>query len=65
VATAAILSLVAFRYPKSHEGMKKHSIVFLTFATLTGLTEFVTGVPKAYSVFSSVVSATVFCVIDA
>lgn len=65
LAAAALLSLVAFHYPNSHEGMKKHALVFLTFATLTGFTEFMIGIPKAHSVFSSVVSATMFCVIDA
>jgi hypothetical protein len=65
LAAAIILSLVAFHYPKSHEGMKKHVLVFLTFAGLTRFTEIMTRVPKADSVFTSLLSATTFCVIDA
>jgi len=64
LAFAIILSMIAFRYPESHEGLKKHVLVFSTFAMSTGFAGLVTSIPKTVNIFNSVFFATLLTVVD-
>jgi len=64
VAAAILLSMIAFHYPDTHEGVKKHVLVFSTFVALTCLAGKATGVSNSDNIGRSVLFSTLFSIFD-